>query len=67
MTVYSLQNKRKKTDKQTKQNADIGKEIKKPQINLIQIAVTKKIYIKYHLYLNLSHQFCNNIDRYKSK
>lgn len=28
MTVYSLQNKRKKTDKQTKQIADIGKEIK---------------------------------------
>lgn len=48
MTVYSLQNKRKKIDKQTKQNEDIGKEIKK--INLIQIAVTKKIYIKYHLY-----------------
>lgn len=50
MTVYSLQNKRKKIGKQTKQNADIGKEIKKKQINLIQIAVTKKIYIKYHLY-----------------
>lgn len=41
---------KKKTDKQTKQNADIGKEIKKTQINLIQIAVTKNIYIKYHLY-----------------
>lgn len=29
MTVYSLQNNRKEIDKQTKQNADIGKEIKK--------------------------------------
>lgn len=44
MTVYSLQNKRKKTDKQTKQNADIGKEIKNPNKPYSDCCYQKNLY-----------------------
>lgn len=44
MTVYSLQNKRKKIDKQTKQNADIGKEIKKTNKPYSDCCYQKNLY-----------------------
>lgn len=44
MTVYSLQNKRKEIDKQTKQNADIGKEIKKTNKSYSDCCYQKNLY-----------------------